>query len=441
MESLKPAEISFIDSLLESWSSLTHTERKSAFLQLSRTAAEELFLNLKANGQAELLEEVPLLEKRSWMRLLAPDDAADLIQELPLDERENALGLLDHQTRREVAALLHYAEDAAGGLMNSRFARLRPDIDVDEAIKYLRAQAKSQVETIYYAYVIDSDQKLLGVVSFRDLFSAASDKKVRDIMQPDIVRIPDDMDQEEVSKLFSKHDLICIPVVDKDGHIKGIVTSDDILNVVQEEATEDIQKLGGLEALEDPYLKTSFWRMVQKRAGWLSVLFVGEMFTASAMGYYEKELEKAVVLALFIPMIISSGGNSGSQASSLMIRALSLGEVRGRDWFRVFRREVASGVVLGGLLGLIGFFRVFFWPNREKLYGAHFVHIGYAVAFSLIGVVLWGTIAGSMLPFLLRRVGFDPASASAPLVATLVDVTGLVIYFSVASLLLSGAVM
>ena len=222
---LTARETSYIDSLLESWSSLSLWDRRQAFKELSRTAAEELFLNLKAHDQAELLEEAPSLEKRSWMRLLAPDDAADLVQELPPSQREDALGLLDHQSRREVLALLAYAEDAAGGLMNSRFSRLRPDMDVDEAIRYLRAQAKSQVETIYYAYVIDTDQTLLGVVSFRDLFSASPEKKVRDIMQPDIVRIPEDMDQEDVSRLFSKHDLLCIPVVDRHGHMKGIVLS------------------------------------------------------------------------------------------------------------------------------------------------------------------------------------------------------------------------
>lgn len=438
---LTPLETSFIDSLLESWSSFSLSERRSAFKELSRTAAEELFLNLKAHDQAELLEEAPALERRSWMRLLAPDDAADLIQELPPDQRENALSLLDHQTRREVVALLAYAEDAAGGLMNSRFTRLRPEMDVDEAIRYLRAQAKSQVETIYYAYVIDTDQTLLGVVSFRDLFSASPEKKVRDIMQPDIVRIPENMDQEEVSRLFSKHDLLCIPVVDNFGHMKGIVTVDDMVDVVQEEATEDIQKLGGVEALDAPYLKISMLRMIRKRGGWLMILFVSEMFTASAMGYYEREIERAVVLALFIPLIISSGGNSGSQASTLIIRAMSLGEVKLRDWWRVFFRELGSGLALGLLLGVIGLCRILMWPSREQLYGPHFQLIGLAVALSLVGIVLWGSLAGSMLPFVLRRAGFDPASASAPFVATLVDVTGLVIYFTVASFVLRGTLL
>lgn len=429
------------DTIMESWSSLSHEARMESFQQLSRTAAEELFYNLSPQDQAELLSEAPHLEKRSWMRLLAPDDAADLIQELPQDERESALGLLDPQTRAEVTALLAYAEDAAGGLMNSRFTRLRPEMDVDEAIRYLRVQAKSQVETIYYAYVIDNEQKLKGVVSFRDLFSAAPDKKVRDIMQPDIVRIPEDMDQEEVSRLFSKHDLMCIPVVDREDHIKGIVTFDDIVNVVQEEATEDIHKLGAVATLDSPYLKLSFVEMVKKRGGWLMVLFIGELLTASAMAHYEIEIERAVVLALFIPLIISSGGNSGSQASTLITRAIALGEVKLHDWWKVFMKEISTGLALGLILGLLGVARVAFWPGAAGTYGEHYLLLAFTIGISLMGVVLWGALSGAMLPLLLHRLKLDPATASAPFVATLVDVTGLIIYFSVASLLLSGKLL
>jgi magnesium transporter len=249
------------------------------------------------------------------------------------------------------------------------------------------------------------------------------------------------MDQEAVSQIFAHHDLIALPVVDAEGRMKGIVTVDDIVDVVQEEATEDIQKLGGMEALDGPYLQTGFAHMVRKRAGWLSALFLGEMLTATAMGYYEEEIERAVVLALFIPLIISSGGNSGSQASTLVIRAMALGEVRLRDWWRVIRREIAAGLVLGTILGMIGLTRILLWPSRAQVYGEHYALVGLTVAASLIGVVLFGTIAGSMLPFLLRRLGFDPASASAPFVATLVDVTGLIIYFTVASFILYGVLL
>jgi magnesium transporter len=337
--------------------------------------------------------------------------------------------------------LLAYAEDAAGGLMNPRYARVRPEMSVDEAISYLRRQAREQIETIYYAYVLDAQQHLRGVVSFRELFAAPGEKKIQEVMHTNVVTVSEQLDQEAVSQLFAQHDLIALPVVDAEGRMKGIVTVDDIVDVVQEEATEDIQKIGGLEALEGPYLQIGFASMVRKRAGWLSALFLGEMLTATAMGYYEHEIERAVVLALFIPLIISSGGNSGSQASTLVIRAMALGEVRLRDWWRVVRREVAAGLVLGAILGGIGLTRILLWPSRAQVYGEHYVLVGLTVAASLVGVVLFGTIAGSMLPFILRGLGFDPASASAPFVATLVDVSGLIIYFTVASFILYGVLL
>ncbi len=431
-------EVSPLLKLSESWSALNRDERKEKFSQLPRTDAEELFLSLKAHDQAELIAEATALEKRSWVRLLGPDDVADIIQELGSDHKDEILSLLDPQTRREVTALLFYAEDNAGGLMSSRFVRLRPDMSVDEAISYLRIQAKTQVETIYYAYVIDMDQTLVGVISFRELFSAAPHKKIRDIMVTDLIRIPVNLDQEQIAKIFAQQNLMALPVIDEWGHMKGIVTFDDIASVLQEEATEDIQKLGAVEALDLPYMRTRFTEMIQKRAGWLVVLFVGEMLTASAMGFFQDELERAVVLALFIPLIISSGGNSGSQASTLIIRALALGELRLKDWWRVLGKELLSGVVLGTILGTVGLVRILLWPTRETLYGEHYAMIALTVAFSVLGCVLWGTISGSMLPFALKRMGLDPATASAPFVATLVDVTGLVIYFTVAHLILSG---
>jgi magnesium transporter len=428
-------------SLYEMWGNLTHHEKTARFAALPRTEAEELFLSLKTIDQAELISEATSLEKRSWARLLAPDDVADLIQELGTDYREELLSLLDPQTRREVTALLAYAEDNAGGLMNSRFVRIRPDMTVDEAISYLRIQAKTQVETIYYAYVLESDQSLLGVVSFRELFSSAPHRKIREIMKTDLIKIPVNMEQEEIAKVFSQQDLTAIPVVDEWGHMKGIVTFDDIANVVQEEATEDIHKLGAVEALDAPYMKISFFELVKKRAGWLLILFVSEMFTATAMSYFQAEIEKAVVLALFIPLIISSGGNSGSQASTLIIRAMALGEIRLRDWWRILGREIGAGLALGCILGVVGYCRIMIWPGREVLYGAHYATVAITVAGSIIGVVLWGSVSGSMLPFLLRRLRFDPATASAPFVATLCDVTGLIIYFTVASLFLTGTLL
>jgi magnesium transporter len=279
------------------------------------------------------------------------------------------------------------------------------------------------------------------VVSFRELFAAPPHKTVRDIMHTDVVTAPEEMDQEALSQLFAEHDFLAIPVLDAERRVKGIVTADDILDVVQEEATEDIQKFGGMEALEAPYLEVGFAQMVRKRAGWLAILFIGEMLTATAMGYFEHEIARAVVLTLFVPLIISSGGNSGSQASTLVIRAMALGELRLRDWWRVIRRELSSGLVLGAVLASIGLLRIVAWGSVFDTYGEHFLLIGVTVALSLIGVVTFGTLAGSMLPMLLQRLGLDPASASAPFVATLVDVTGLVIYFTIASLILHGTLL
>lgn len=430
-----------IHSLTDTWSTLKPDERRETFKELPRMDAEELFLSLKTLDQAELIAEASPLEKRSWIRLLAPDDVADLIQELGTDSKEDLLSLLDPQTKREVTALLAYAEDAAGGLMSSRFVRLRPDMSVDEAISYIRIQAKTHVETIYYAYVLDSDQKLLGVVSFRELFSATPEKKIDEIMHTDVLKVPVEMDQEQIGRIFSQQDLMAVPVVDEQGIMKGIVTFDDVATAIQEEATEDIHKIGAVETLDAPYLNISMFEMVKKRGGWLLVLFLGQMFTATAMAFFEDELAKAFVLSMFIPLIISSGGNSGSQASTLIIRAIALNEVRLRDWWRVLGREIMVGSILGIILGCIGFIRIILWPNREQLYTPHYTFVAATVCCSVVGVVLWGTISGSMLPFLLKKVGFDPASASAPAVATIVDVTGLIIYFSVASVILHGVLL
>jgi magnesium transporter len=407
----------------------------SEFKALSREDAEDYFLALSATEQLEIIQTLPLAEKRSWMRFLEPDDAVDLIQEAEDDDKDGLLSLLDAPTRREVLVLLAYAEDEAGGLMSPRFARVRPSMRIDEAIRYLRRQA-SRVETVHYAYVLDASQTLLGVVSIRSLFSADPNTQIKEIMQTDLITVHEEMDQNEVADLFSKHDLAAVPVVDEHGVMKGIVTFDDIADVLAEEATEDIQKIGGTEALDFPYLKTRFNEMLQKRVGWLAFLFLGEMLTATAMGYFESGISKAVVLALFIPLIISSGGNSGSQASTLVIRAMALSEVRLRDWWRVLHREITTGLSMGAILGGIGFLRIILWHLLWGSYGDGYFILAITVALSLVGVVCWGTIAGSMLPFVMKRLGFDPANASTPFVATLVDVTGLIIYFTTASLMM-----
>lgn len=437
-------QLSEIELLRESWTRLSEDQKKEDFEKLSRADSVEFFLGLKSNDQYILVKELVLGEKRTWVRLLAPDDVADLIQEIPesdTEQKDEYLSLLDPQTRREVTALLAYAEDKAGGIMSSRFIRLRPYMNVDEAISYIRIQAKTQVETIYYAYVLTPDMQLLGVVSFRELFSAASAKKIEDIMHTDVIKIPVDLDQEQIGQIFSQNELMAIPVIDQEQKMVGIVTFDDVAEAVQEEATEDIHKIGAVESLDAPYLQIRFLEMLKKRGGWLMVLFVGEMFTATAMGYFEHILERAVVLSMFLPLIISSGGNSGSQASTLIIRAMALGEIKNQDWFRVLRREISTGLVLGLCLGLIGLMRIYFWPWREAMYGNHFALIGVTVGISVLGVVLSGTVCGSMLPFILRRFNLDPAAASAPAVATIVDVTGVIIYFTVAIFLLRGVLL
>ncbi len=435
----EPASLS-ADQLREIWPTLSPEERAEGFQLLDRPEAEDFFLHLSAHDEADLLLALPSGGRRLWLRLLAPDDAADVVQETSPERRPELLDLLDGPTRREVLALAAYAEDEAGGLMSPRFARLRPDMTVDVALAYLRRQV-DHLETIYYTYVLDHEQRLLGVVAFRELFAAPGDRLVREIMRTDVVTVSDDMDQEAVAQVMAHHDLLAVPVVDAEGRIQGIVTVDDIVDVVQEEATEDIQKLGGMEALDFPYFDTGLFGMVKKRAGWLAALFLGEMLTASAMSHYEAEIASAVVLALFIPLIISSGGNSGSQATTLIIRAMALGEVRLRDWWRVARRELLSGLALGAILAAIGLVRVMAWQAVFGDYGAHAARLALTVGCSLVGVVTLGTLIGSMLPFLLRRLGADPASASAPFVATLVDVSGLVIYFSAAKVFLTGSLL
>jgi magnesium transporter len=438
---MDPEEVLSRDELMEAWDILSRPERLEGFHLLPRDQQEELFLSLPTREQARLISDLPAQESRSWVRFLPPDDAADLVQLADPEVRDRLLEQLDDATRKEVKALLAYQADEAGGLMNPRFVRVRPDMSVDEAIRYIRKQASHRDEMIYYAYVLDDAQKLLGVVSFRELFMLRPEQRVSDVMRKSLVTLDEELGQAEVSQIFSRHTFLAIPVVDKEGRMKGIVTADDVVDVVQEEATRELHKFAAVEAFQEPYLSVRFVDMFRRRGGWLAFLFLGEMFTATAMGYYEHEISKAVVLALFIPLIISSGGNSGSQASTLVVRAMALGQVRLRDWWRVFYREVIVGVSLGVLLGGIGLLRITLWPARRTLYGEHYVIVAVTIAFSLVGVVLFGSLAGAMLPFLLRKLRLDPATASAPFVATLVDVSGLIIYFTVASIILRGTLL
>ncbi len=429
------------DDLAQAWPLLSPEDRVAGFRMLRPEEAADFFLTRSTYSQVTILQGLSPNERQLWLRLLPPDDATDVIQEAPAELRSELLLCLDVKTRNEVTGLLAYAEDDAGGLMSPRFARLRPEMSVDEAITYLRRQVREKPETMNYAYVLDREQHLLGVASLRELLASNGTKRVEEIMQRDVLVATERTDQEEVARLIAQHDLAAIPVVDEEMHMKGIITVDDILDVFNEEATEDIQKLGGMEALDVPYMQTPVLPLVKKRVGWLMVLFVGGSLTATAMSRFEDAIAQAVILTVFVPLIIASGGNSGSQATTLVIRAMALGEVKLPDWWQVVRREFKSGVLLGLGLGAVGFLRVAVWEWLFDSYGPHYLRLAFTVSISLLGVVIWGTLAGSMLPFLLRRLGFDPASASAPFVATIVDVFGVVMYFTVAQLLLAGSLL
>jgi magnesium transporter len=398
-----------------------------------KNRAQALVEYARKQGVTQLFLTRGARPRRRWFPGL---DFTDQVLQLA---SEMEVAVIAERSRHGLAAS-PYPEDEASALMHAGYVKISPEVTVEEAIAEIRQQA-GQVEMIYYAYVFDDSQHLIGVVSFRELLSAERSRKVREVMHTDSVFVVEDADQETVAQLLAKRRLLAVPVLDQDGHMLGIITSADVAGLVQQEAGEDILKIGGMEALDGPYLEVTFGQMVRKRAGWLAILFVGEMLTATAMGFFSAEIERAVVLALFIPLIISSGGNSGSQATTLVIRAMALGEIRLRDWWRVIRRELAAGLTLGTILGVIGISRIVLWHTLRGTYGPHYLVVALTIGCSLVGVVMFGTTAGSMLPFLLRRCGLDPASASAPFVATLVDVTGLVIYFSVANIILRGILL
>jgi magnesium transporter len=423
-----------VATLPEDWSQLSPQARCSWLRALPQRQSHDLFLHLTTREQMDLLLAFSDSERHIWLRLLPPDDLADLLQTAG-NSRPALVSLLDDATRLQVTALLAYKEDLAGGLMSPRFVRVRPEMTADEAITYVRLQSQV-VETLYYLYILDEGQRLLGVLSLRELFSCPKDQIVRDVMRPEVLSVPDSMDQEAVAQLFARSDLIALPVVDTENRMKGIITIDDIVDVFNEEASEDIHKFGGMEALHAPYLDVGFGGMLRKRAGWLAALFIGEMLTAAAMARFQDDIAKAVVLTLFIPLIISSGGNAGSQASTLVIRAMAVGELGARDWWIVLRRELPLGWMLGIVLACIGVLRIMLWQLIASPYGSYAAALAATVGLSLVGVVFWGTVLGALLPFALRAVRLDPASASAPFVATMVDVSGVLIYFTVARIVL-----
>jgi magnesium transporter len=402
--------------------------------------AIQVVAELGVDMGAALLASRPAREIVRLLQELAPDDAAALIDRFPEPLADEVRELMRGQRpTAEVAEVLQHREGTAGRIMNPRVFALPEDATVAEAVNAI--QQLGGVEMSFYLYVIDERRHLVGVVSLRRLLLVPPQARLKDIMTTDVISVGVGTPEEEVARKVSSYHLLAVPVVDDENKLVGTVTVDDVIEVIRDTTTEEFQKLGGLEALDEPYVRTPMLTLVKKRARWLVVLFLGEMLTATAMSYFEREIARAVVLALFVPLIISSGGNSGSQAASLIIRALAVGEVTLRDWWRIMRREVLSGLALGAILGTVGFIRVSLWQQLFGTYGAHWFLIALTVLFALVGVVMWGTIAGSMLPFVMKRLGADPATSSAPFVATLVDVTGLVIYFTVAAAILRGTLL
>lgn len=402
------------------------------FRLLPRAQAADVFAYLDSSLQRTILDHLTSERIRTLLEELDPDDRTALFEELPGQVAQRLLNLLSVEERQEVLRLLGYPEGSVGRLMTPDYVAVRPHWTVEQALRHIRRMAR-RAETINTIYVVDDSWKLLDEIPLQKLILAEPETRVESLIDYRVVALRTTDDQERAVSLMREYDRTVLPVVDQDGVLVGIVTVDDVLDVAVEEATEDIQKFGGMEALDTPYMSTPLPQMLRKRAGWLSVLFISEMFTASAMAAFEHAIERVVMLAFFVPMVIASGGNSGSQAATLVIRAMTLGEITIRDWWKVMRRELVSGLLLGTILGAIGFLRVTLWELLFDLYGTQWVSMAFTVALALMGIVLWGTLIGSMLPFLLRRLGFDPAASSAPFVATLVDVTGIVIYFTVAS--------
>jgi magnesium transporter len=393
--------------------------------------------------RAAILAEIEPGRAAAIVEHLSADERTAILRRIGPHERHRLLPNLSAAVCAEVELLLNYPPKTAGGIMTTEFVRLEPTMTVAQALDWIRTVAADR-ESIYACYVLEpSTGRLLGAVSLRDLIMADRAAPATSIMRRRPVAVGAYEPQQRAAEKISRYNLLAVPVLEVDGRVVGFVTVDDVIDVLLEEETERSLRMGGVEpgALALPYLATPFWTLVRKRATWLVLLFLGEMLTATAMGYFESEIARAVVLALFVPLIISSGGNSGSQASTIVIRAMALGEFRLTDWWRIARREIMSGLVLGAILGAIGFARIAVWSAFTDLYGPHWVQVALTVACSLVGVVLWGTLSGAMLPLILRRLGADPATSSAPFVATLVDVTGLVIYFTVAMLILRGSML
>jgi len=426
--------------LAELISDLPESQQFIVFRFLPKNLTSTVFDFLEVESQKNILLSMGKKEVTAIINELSPDDRTSLFEELPHSVLKNMLMLLNKEEREIARTLLGYPEESVGRLMSPEYVAVNEEMSIEEVLEKIRKYG-SDSETLDVLYVTDKDGKLIDDLTIREVLLSSPKKKVSRLMDYKFAFLNATDDQEVAVESFKKYECYALPVIDNEGFLIGIVTIDDILYVAEEETTEDIHKIGGVEALDDSYMNTSLFELVKKRASWLVILFVGEMLTASAMAFYEKEIAKAVVLALFVPLIISSGGNSGSQAASLIIRGLALKEFGFRDWWKVMKREIISGFLLGVILGVIGFIRIFIWQSVSGIYGDYWLSVAFVVSFSLIGVVMWGTLSGSMLPLLLKRLNLDPATSSAPFVATLVDVTGLVIYFTFAHLLLNGKLL
>ncbi|MEO8711517.1 MAG: magnesium transporter [Parafilimonas sp.] len=415
-----------------------------ASMSINRAAA--VFKILDVSRQKQIVHELSSFKTAELLNELPPDDRTDFLEELPKGVIRDLIKLLNNEERKITLAMLGYPEDSIGRLMTPDYIYVYPHNTIEQVIDIIRKVGKNS-ETIDVIYVINSKGELIDDLRIRDIILSSPEKRIEELMDERVIALNVNDDQEHASEIFKMNNRVALPVTDSNNILLGIVTIDDMFWVANEEFSEDIQKIGGTEALDEPYLDTPLFKLIRKRAGWLIVLFIGELLTATAMAYFNDEIAKATVLAMFIPLIMSSGGNSGSQASTLVIQAMAVGEISLSDWWRVMRREILSGIFLGGILGIIGFTRICIWHVLmqhgiiKDLYKEHWFLIAVSVGVSLIGVVLWGTLTGSMLPIILKRLGADPAVSSAPFVATLVDVTGILIYFSIAYFFLQGILL
>ncbi|MGB5530026.1 MAG: magnesium transporter [Ignavibacteriaceae bacterium] len=419
---------------------LPEQEKVIVFRVLSIDLAADTFEHLEFETQEELLKAMGHEEVAAILNDMSPDDRTALLEELPGTSAKRLIQLLSGEERKVAQALLGYPENSVGRLMTPEYIAVKQDWSISETLDYIR-QNGADSETLNVIYVINEKGVLIDDIRIREIILASPDKKIIDLMDENFVALNVHDDQEKAVEVFKKYDRIALPVVDNSGILIGIVTVDDVLDVAEEEATEDIQKLAAVEVLDEPYPTIPLVVIIKKRAFWLTILFIAQILTAFVLGFFEDHLGKAIALTIFIPLIISSGGNSGSQAATLVIRAMALGEINLTDWWLIMRREILSGLVLGLILGTIGFIQVGILANVSETLSEYWVLIGFTVSFSIIGIVMWGTLSGSMLPFILKRFGADPATSSGPLVTTIVDVSGLIIYFTVALIILRGTLL